>query len=245
MVFAPFSDWRARASAPPSSSICGSAASSSPACLLSVVFRKSRIPPSRRLPAWWATSGSSTCRSEQRDSSSASSTRRRGRCKDAKITAHPRPVSPFNWTVFVSDDRGASLRARQSGAERKRKPLPAGRRLHRRIDSPYLPLDQAIWVTRRRYGETDQDLIREAWNAEPLAFYRWFADLPAFDGMSASRPARSSSTCASSRRGATRCRSATAPAATRRARPGACCSGLATCGLNSARKRSASCGWLE
>src|SRR5438309_9948901 len=22
----------------------------------------------------------------------------------ARVTAHPRPVSPFNWTVFVSDD---------------------------------------------------------------------------------------------------------------------------------------------
>src|SRR6185436_16086191 len=56
-----------------------------------------------------------------------------------------------------------------------------------RIDSPYLPLAQAVWVTRTRYGETDQDFIRQAWNSEPLAVYRWFADLPAFDGLSRDR----------------------------------------------------------
>jgi inner membrane protein len=39
-------------------------------------------------------------------------------------------------------------------------------------------------VTRSRYGETEQALIREAWNSDELAFFRWFADLPAFDGLS-------------------------------------------------------------
>jgi len=40
-----------------------------------------------------------------------------------------------------------------------------------------------VWVTRTRYGETDQEFIREAWNSEPMAVYRWFAALPAFDGL--------------------------------------------------------------
>ncbi len=53
-----------------------------------------------------------------------------------------------------------------------------------RIDSPYMPVEQAICVTRPRYGEVNQELIREAWNAEELAFFRWFAAVPAFDGMS-------------------------------------------------------------
>ncbi|HEX6529693.1 MAG TPA: hypothetical protein VF004_07740, partial [Burkholderiales bacterium] len=50
-------------------------------------------------------------------------------------------------------------------------------------DSPYMPVEQAIWVTRPRYGATNQALIKEAWNSAPLGFFRWFADLPAFDGM--------------------------------------------------------------
>ena len=59
-----------------------------------------------------------------------------------------------------------------------------------------MPVEQAIWVTRPRYGAVDQALIRDAWNSEALAVYRWFADLPAFDGMSADRHASGSSTCA-------------------------------------------------
>jgi inner membrane protein len=52
-----------------------------------------------------------------------------------------------------------------------------------RINAPYLPLKDAVWMTRRRYGETNAEMIREAWNSEALAFFRWFAALPAFDGM--------------------------------------------------------------
>ena len=99
----------------------------------------------------------------------------------AHITAHPRPVSPYNWTVFVSDDethRFAHVNLRRTEAMR----YQPGDGFIARIDSPYLPLDQAIWVVRRRYGETDSDFIAEAWRSEPLAFFRWFADLPAFDG---------------------------------------------------------------
>ena len=103
--------------------------------------------------------------------------------RDAKVTVQPRPVSPFNWTVFVSDDeahRFAHVNLERKEARR----FQPGDGFIARVDSPYLPLDRAVWVTRRRYGETDQDLIRGAWNSEPLAFFRWFAELPAFDGMS-------------------------------------------------------------
>jgi inner membrane protein len=102
--------------------------------------------------------------------------------RDAKVTVHPRPPTPFNWTVFVSDE--SSHRFAHVNLVREEKKLyRPGDGFIARIDSPYLPLNQAIWVTRTRYGETDQDLIREAWNAGPLAVYRWFADLPAFDGL--------------------------------------------------------------
>ena len=67
--------------------------------------------------------------------------------------------------------------------ETEAKPYRPGDGFIARIDSPYLPLAQAVWVTRTRYGETDQDFIRGAWSADALAVYRWFADLPAFDGL--------------------------------------------------------------
>lgn len=101
---------------------------------------------------------------------------------EARVSVHPRPVSPFNWTVFVSDDeahRYAHVNLVRKGVRR----YQPGDGFIARIDSPYLPLEQAIWVTRPRYGATDQQTIRAAWNSEALAFFRWFADVPAFDGL--------------------------------------------------------------
>jgi len=101
-----------------------------------------------------------------------------------RITAHPRPVSPFNWTVFVSDDETHRF-AHVNLVRREPRRYQPGEGFIARIDSPYMPLEQAIWVARPRYGATDQALIRDAWNSDALDFFRWFADLPAFDGVSA------------------------------------------------------------
>ena len=104
--------------------------------------------------------------------------------QNAQITAHPRPVSPFNWTVFVSDGETHRFAHVNLVREEPRRYQP-GDGFIAKIDSPYMPLEQAIWFTRPRYGETDQALIRDAWNSDALDFFRWFADLPAFDGVSA------------------------------------------------------------
>jgi len=103
--------------------------------------------------------------------------------RDARITAHPRPVSPFNWTVFVSDEETHRF-AHVNLVRKEPRRYEPGDGFIARIDSPYLPVEQAIWVRRSRYGETDNAMIRDAWNSEPLSFFRWFADLPAFDGFS-------------------------------------------------------------
>jgi len=59
------------------------------------------------------------------------------------------------------------------------------------LDSVYEPVSTARWETRTRYGEgAAKALAQEAWNSPAMAVYRWFADLPAFDGISAG------STCA-------------------------------------------------
>ena len=105
------------------------------------------------------------------------------RLQDVQVVAHPRPVSPFNWTVFVSDGEAHRFSHINLVRTEARRYTP-GDGFVARIDSPYLPVEQAIWVTRRRYGETERELIREAWSSEALAFFRWFADRPAFDGLS-------------------------------------------------------------
>jgi inner membrane protein len=105
--------------------------------------------------------------------------------KDATVAVHPRPVSPFNWTVFVSDAEAHRFAHVNLVRETPRSYRP-GDGFIARIDSVYQPLASAAWETRTRYGEgKDRALVQDAWNSPALAVYRWFADQPAFDGVSA------------------------------------------------------------
>jgi inner membrane protein len=101
--------------------------------------------------------------------------------RDAQVSVQPRPVSPFNWTVFVSDDEAHRFAHVNLVRKQPRRYVP-GDGFIARINAPYLPIEQAVWLTRRRYGETESETIRAAWNSEAIAFFRWFAALPAFDG---------------------------------------------------------------
>ena len=98
----------------------------------------------------------------------------------ARIEAHPKPVSPFNWTVFVSTESEHHFAHVNlvRGEQRRYQP---GDGFIARLDAPYAPLAQARWETRARYGS---EMAKEAWESEALGFYRWFADQPAFDGLS-------------------------------------------------------------
>jgi inner membrane protein len=98
----------------------------------------------------------------------------------ARVEAHPRPVSALNWTVFVSTPTEHHF-AHVNVMRREARRYQPGDGFVARLDAPYVPLAQARWETRPRYGS---DLAKEAWESEALAFYRWFADHPAFDGMS-------------------------------------------------------------
>jgi len=104
---------------------------------------------------------------------------------DVRVDVHPRPVSPFNWTVFVThgdtiDYAHVNLRRREA--------LPApgpDAGLVARLDAAYRPPGDARWASRARFGDTpaQQALARSAWNAREFAFFRWFADLPVLDGV--------------------------------------------------------------
>jgi inner membrane protein len=107
------------------------------------------------------------------------------RLTDARIVAHPRPVSPFNWTVYVThgDDIAYShVNLRRTQAK---PPADPGTGFIARLDAAYRPLREAQWTQRTRFGMTSeqQALARSAWNSPALGFFRWFADLPAFDGV--------------------------------------------------------------
>ncbi len=97
-----------------------------------------------------------------------------------ELTAIPRAVSPFNWTVYASDE----LAHRFAHVNLQRiEPLPAAHDFVGRMDAAFQPLALARWETRTRYGSAEQQKVaREAWDSPSLAFLRWFAELPALDG---------------------------------------------------------------
>jgi len=102
----------------------------------------------------------------------------------ASVAVHPRPVSPFNWIVFVSDAEAHHF-AHVNLVREQPPTYRPGDGFIARLDSIYQPLSAARWETRSRYGEGDaRPLVQEAWNSPAMAVYRWFADQPAFDGTS-------------------------------------------------------------
>jgi inner membrane protein len=98
------------------------------------------------------------------------------------FTAYPRAVSPFNWTVYASDE--LSHRYAHVNLVRK-EPLPPAHDFVGRMNSAFQPLALAQWETRPRYGASaaEQALARSAWESPALGFMRWFAEKPAFDGL--------------------------------------------------------------
>ena len=176
MILAPFSDWRAA---------LGTTFIIDPwfsgivlAGLLASLLGKSRTIAIGALGVLAGYVGFQYLLREQALDFARAHARERG-MKEAQV--HARPVSPFNWTVFASDDEKHDL-ANVNLARRTPKTWHPGEGLITRLDAPYLPLAAAVWVTRYRYGTGDAARAREAWNSEALAAFRWFAAVPAFDG---------------------------------------------------------------
>jgi inner membrane protein len=98
---------------------------------------------------------------------------------DARVTAQPRPVSPFNWMVVVENGeqfRYAFVNVIRQGPRPDPGP-DAG--LIERLDAAYAPLAQAEWLRAERFGPpTARAQAMEAWQAAPLGFFRWFAAYP-------------------------------------------------------------------
>ncbi len=102
--------------------------------------------------------------------------------RDARVSALPRPVSPFNWMVVVeTEDR---YHYSLVSLSRREAPRPApGAGFLSRLSAPYLPRRQAQWVVAQRWGvapqSADYTLAREVMAHPQFAFFRWFAQYPA------------------------------------------------------------------
>jgi len=182
MIFAPVSDWRAAIGTTfiidlwfTGIIVAG--------LLFSAVFYRSRVPAVAASVVLAGYVGFQYVQKQRATELGVEYARSKG-IPQSRVSVHPRPVSPFNWTVFVSDDETHRY-AHVNLVRKEPQRYQPGDGFIARLSSAYMPVQQAIWVTRSRYGETDQALIREAWNSEALSVFRWFADLPAFDGLSA------------------------------------------------------------
>ena len=182
IVFAPLSDWRAALGTTFIIDLWFSGIIVA-GLLLSVVFWKSRWPATAASAALVAYVGFQYVQQQNAIDFGEQYAHEQG-LREARVAAYPRPPTAFNWTVFVSDDE-AHHYAHVNLVRREPRYYQPGDGFVARIDSPYLPLDQAVWMTKTRYGSASIDgLGKEAWNAPELAFFRWFADVPAFDGVS-------------------------------------------------------------
>jgi inner membrane protein len=96
----------------------------------------------------------------------------------ATVTAIPRPVSPFNWTVFVTE--GDRYHYAHVNLVREQMPPPPGpdAGLFERYGAPYAPLAQAKWVALDKYGGDDSALAARVLADPRLGFFRWFAEFP-------------------------------------------------------------------
>jgi len=99
----------------------------------------------------------------------------------AQVSALPRPVSPFNWMVVVTD--GDSYHYANVNLMRAAAPAALGPQagLIARLDAAYLPPAQAQWTTVHKYGPdpSNRELAARVLAHPRLGFYRWFADYPA------------------------------------------------------------------
>lgn len=97
----------------------------------------------------------------------------------ARVTAMPRPVSPFNWMVVVENaDRYHYSHVNLI----RRQVLQAGddAGFIARLDAVYRPLDQAVWETDLRFGNGAQRAaVRAVFEHPEFGFFRWFSAYPA------------------------------------------------------------------
>ena len=148
--------------------------------LFSILFRKTKIPSVAAGIVLCAYVGFQYLQKAKALEFGAQYAQRRGMV-EPEVSAHPRPVSPFNWTVFVSDRREHHF-THVNLVRNAPRSYREGDGFVAKLDAPYLPLAAARWEVRDRFG--DNVLAREAWDSPALAFFRWFASHPAYDGAS-------------------------------------------------------------
>jgi len=107
----------------------------------------------------------------------------------ARVSAIPRPVSPFNWMAVVVE--GDRYRYANVNLLRQTMPPPAGAGFIARLDAAYAPLALASWIAVDKYGADagGRELAARVLADPQLDFFRWFADYPALYRIDRGNPA--------------------------------------------------------
>ncbi|MCW5606154.1 MAG: metal-dependent hydrolase, partial [Burkholderiales bacterium] len=155
----------------------------------SLVWRRSRLPAVAGVAVLAAYVASQFVLQQQAVEVGSGYARDAG-LEQARVSALPRPVSPFNWTVIVDDgERYHYSHVSLWRREMPRAPAPdAG--LFERLGAAYLPADRARWERAERFGATPaQGLLAKTIMAQPqFEFFRWFAEYPVLYRIDAENP---------------------------------------------------------
>jgi len=146
--------------------------------LVSLLWRRSRMPAVAGLAVLVAYVGFQYLQLQNAVDFGERAAREMG-LTQAKVSALPRPVSPYNWMVIIETETDY----RYSHINLRRKTVitaPSDAGLIARLDAAYRPLDQALWQTDVRYGKGSQGAaVRAAYDHPEFGFFRWFSAYPA------------------------------------------------------------------
>lgn len=178
MVFAPLSDWRVALSTTFIIDLWFSGIIIA-GLLASWAWRRSRWPAVAGLSVLCAYVGFQFVM-QQRAIDFGEQFARQSGLSNARVTAMPRPVSPFNWMVVVETDERYHY-SLLSLSRRDPPQLAPDAGFFARMGAPYLPLKQAQWVVAERWGtgqSAQSSLAREVLAHPQFSFFRWFAQYP-------------------------------------------------------------------
>lgn len=155
------------------------------------VWRRSRVPAVLGLAALAGYVGLQAVLHSRAVDVGADYARRQG-LEAVRVAAVPRPVSPFNWMIVITEQD----RYRYANVNLLRERIPPAPRpdagLIERLDAAYVPAADARWTTVAKFGESPAQrmLASAVWGARDLEFFRWFADYPALYRIDAGNPTR-------------------------------------------------------
>ena len=99
--------------------------------------------------------------------------------QNAKVSALPQPLSPFNWKLIIETDDRYYIRY-VNIYRSKLKTATSADSLFKRIDALYLPRGQNNWYVLSKFGPAPlQSLAIEIWNNDKMKAVRRFMEYPA------------------------------------------------------------------